>query len=215
MKMLAYHGISLFSKIESRFFFNDPRTHTAIELDSYDALMFRDQFRALPIHGGCVLEAAFFKARNHDGTVAGRGVRIIQDYSVGHKDGTLVDVYDIALPEGVKTLALKIMLSHYGRPYDFRGLLGFLLRRHTENPKADFCSELFCMGFKEARHGENWIAGREPWQMSPAMVCWNEKLAIFTEQRKTGANGGKTLWKRSVPIFDWTAFAPHDNPASA
>lgn len=180
MKLLLYHGISVPSWIIHRWCFNQPETHAAVEIEAADLEI--PQMAQINADGklkaGMVIEAAWFKARNSDGSVAPRGVRVTSDWTVGHTPKTICDVYEFnGMPHAVLASALEYMLGRVGRGYDLRGLWGFALRRHSENPEKDFCSELIATAFKVS----HWplLRAREPWTIPPADLKQSRWVDFF------------------------------------
>ena len=107
-----YRGTSLVSKL-IRFFTRGPYSHVAIQTDD-----------------GRIFEAWHSPAK----------VRVIYDFGEGHEPGTRVDLFELTMSFPEKAVA---HLEHsVGRRYDFKGVLGFLTKRTSDDRRACFCSEL-------------------------------------------------------------------------
>ena len=78
-----------------------------------------------------------------DGTVIearGSGVRRVDSIADQHVDGTPVELYDV--PGCDPAAAEAFLAAQIGKPYDYRGLLGFITRTETQDKGCWFCSEL-------------------------------------------------------------------------
>lgn len=112
MKILAYRGKSWISKA------------------------IRWQTRSKYSHIGVLLQDGTVIEAWHKG-----GVRRIPRFSVGHKPGTPIDVFEITAPFEEK--AAQIFLERrVGSAYDFHSIFRFLTRRSAAVNDKWFCSEL-------------------------------------------------------------------------
>lgn len=107
-----YRGTSTVSKL-IRFFTRGIYSHVAVQVED-----------------GRIFEAWHSPAK----------VRVIHDFGEGHERGTRVDLFELALPFPEKALAH--LERSVGRRYDFKGVLGFLTKRTSDDRRACFCSEL-------------------------------------------------------------------------
>lgn len=124
VKILAYKGKSFWSRMIKLRTWSDV-SHVAIELDSNN-----------------VVEAWSF-----DGVVHRKGY---DAYKTGHTKGTEIDVYEVpkqVIIDGTTydvdhEKIWKYAVAQVGKSYDWMAILGFGIRKHTENPEKLFCSEL-------------------------------------------------------------------------
>jgi hypothetical protein len=105
----------------------------------------------------------------------------------GHTPGTMIDIYYIDAP--IDTSAARQFLeAQRGKPYDFRGIMGFVTRRNSAHPDRWFCSELV---FAAARAGGVDLLDRvEPRKVTPGMLEYSPHLRYL----------GRT-WARPLPVF--------------
>ncbi|MBW1672137.1 MAG: hypothetical protein JRJ45_00575 [Deltaproteobacteria bacterium] len=112
MKILAYKGRSIFSKlikIQTR----SDYSHVAFLLDD-----------------GTVIEAW-----------ALLGVRHVASPTEAHKSGTVIDTFEIE-SEYDSLATMDFLKSQLGKKYDYRGIVRFLTRRKSPADDRWFCSEL-------------------------------------------------------------------------
>lgn len=110
------------------------------------------------------------------------GVRMVADYATDHARGTPVEWYRI---EGAKPAQREAMerfiVSQLGKPYDYRGLFGFISRKdYTDNPDKWFCSELVFQACKVA--GIDLLARVPAYKVSPGAIWTSPRLVLV----KTG-----------------------------
>jgi len=119
--------------------------------------------------------------------------RLVQWFTRGKPDHVAVGVgevvYEAAPGHGVRSVGVKSWMEQYpgaviytveagaevvrflreqiGKPYDWRGLIGFLARTRTERGKAWFCSELVVAAFHAGRID---LLRGDPDKISPAVL---------------------------------------------
>ena len=73
-----------------------------------------------------------------------RGVRHFADWNIGHTSGTRIDCYRVpSWTDKQHEAYWALLLEEVGKPYDYRGVLGFITRRDkAARPGKWFCSEL-------------------------------------------------------------------------
>ena len=102
---------------------------------------------------------------------AGKGVVHVPRIGANHTPGTRIDVYELtpALSSEDANNGLKFLSEQLGKGYDYKGILGFLLRKKSmHNPNDWFCSELvFAFLNKCKRFLLNEV---RPYQVSPQML---------------------------------------------
>lgn len=116
MKILAYHGVSLVSRL-IRLQTRSTVSHIGVQLNN-----------------GAVVEAwaeGFFK-----GTV-----RLIKTPFERHSPGTRISVYGIQAPID-ETVAMQYLMDQIGQKYDYPSIARFISRRHAPVNDKKFCSEL-------------------------------------------------------------------------
>jgi len=98
------------------------------------------------------------------------GVEHVAVIGKNHEKGTVIDLYDLDRPLTIEeaelgTAFLQLQLK---KKYDYRGILGFLLREKTASSKKYFCSELI---FDFLLHcGRTILLRVKPYQVSPQMI---------------------------------------------
>ena len=102
---------------------------------------------------------------------AGKGVVHVPEIGANHTKGTRIDLYQLATPldNADANKGLKFLSDQLGKGYDYKGILGFLLRKKSmHNPNDWFCSELvFAFLQKCGRFVLNEV---EPYQVNPQML---------------------------------------------
>ena len=102
---------------------------------------------------------------------AGKGVVHVPEIGLNHTKGTRIDLYELTpeLSNDDANEGLKFLSEQIGKKYDYKGILGFLLRKkNMHNPDAWFCSELvFAFLRKCGRFVLNEV---EPYQVNPQML---------------------------------------------
>lgn len=92
----------------------------------------------------------------------------VSRFGTNHTDGTIVDLYDFVTPltEDEHKVFIDYLKSKEGTPYDYMGLLMFILRRKQDNgEKKLFCSEyMFYACLRICRYLLNNV---NPCQVSP------------------------------------------------
>ena len=120
-----------------------------------------------------------------DGTVIEAwvgGVRRVPGLLSQHREKTVVELYAIAgLNEEQRDRIETFLVAQLGKPYDYAAILGFALRKDTQNPAKWFCSELIFAACLFA--GIYLLARIPPWKVSPDLLALSP-LLIF---------GGKCL----------------------
>jgi len=100
---------------------------------------------------------------------ASGGVRKTRAWHDGHTRGTRIDLYEFIDPmSDIEICAIRSAAeSDLGRPYDFKGILSFLLRRRMQSKNALFCSEavtLWCLSAGRI------LQDTEPWKIMPGHI---------------------------------------------
>lgn len=110
------------------------------------------------------------------------GVRHVANLSVAHTPGTIVDLYEITAE--VDYAAAELFLKRQlGKPYDFLGILGFILRRRCQEESRWFCSELVFSAVLAG--GLRLLNTLDPWQVSPGELATSPfltKVGTFTTE---------------------------------
>jgi uncharacterized protein YycO len=151
MKILAYHGKSIISKL-IRFQTRSQYSHIAFELPD-----------------GTVIEAGI-----------SRGVSHSESFRTLHKPGTKVEVFNVGVDLRVNhevnfDKAKEFALAQVGKPYDFRSVFRFVSRvPATENGKW-FCSEL---AEKALEAGGVELLRGEAHNHSPRDICMSPVLTL-------------------------------------
>ena len=119
-----------------------------------------------------------------DGTVvsalAGQGVIRTPDLDAAHTDGTPIEIYSVPGVDYARADAWAA--TQLGKPYDYRGLFGYLTRKDYQNPAAWFCSEYV---FQIVRAGGVELLARvESWQVVPTLLACSP-LMVADMCRKT------------------------------
>jgi hypothetical protein len=77
----------------------------------------------------------------------GVGVQYSAKFGAAHTKGTFVDLFNIKITSQ-ETYNLELFFkSQIGKKYDYKGILGFLMRKDYESVEKWFCSELIMEGF--------------------------------------------------------------------
>lgn len=103
------------------------------------------------------------------------GVRWISHLGDGHQVGTLVDVFDVPelpFPHSATAAAADMI----GMKYDFAGLLGFVVRRRTQDSNRLFCSEAAVM---LAAIGGVELIRAPAWKVSPSLLATSAVLKLY------------------------------------
>ena len=114
-----------------------------------------------------------------DGTVieawAPGGVRHVSSLSCRHTPGTRIRLYAVA---GLHSETVeKLLTGELGAGYDYWGILGFALRRKTENKRRWFCSELIYWAIQQA--GIQLLRESEPSKVSPGDLEMSPMLTLY------------------------------------
>ena len=87
-------------------------------------------------------------------------VRKTANYNVGHKPGTVIDLYRWHMTHTQEQAFVQHLEGMVGRRYDTRGVLGFISRRAgAQRDSRLFCSELI---LDASRHAHSELIGRVP-----------------------------------------------------
>jgi uncharacterized protein YycO len=98
------------------------------------------------------------------------GVRHAPGPLVQHEPGTEVDLFEVkGLCVAKAWRVQEFLLRQIGKPYDYAGILGFVLAAKTENPDCWFCSELVFAALKGV--GVELLSRVPPWKVSPGMLA--------------------------------------------
>lgn len=105
----------------------------------------------------------------------GVGVRETDHPLSGHTPCTPVDLFAFRRPltEVEQERLWSLALEELGKPYDYRGVLSFILRRRMQRDGAWFCSELVADKCAQVGHP---LYICEPWRVTPGMVA--ESVAL-------------------------------------
>ena len=102
---------------------------------------------------------------------AGKGVVHVPEIGANHTKGTRIDLYQLATPltnEDAST-GLKFLTKQVGKKYDYRGILGVLLRKKSLHKSSHwFCSELVFAFLQKC--GRLILNDVEPYQVNPQML---------------------------------------------
>ena len=113
-----------------------------------------------------------------DGTVIEAwvgGVRRVPGLLSQHKEDTTIELYEVAgLTEDQRDRIEAFLAAQIGKPYDYTAILGFALRKDTQNPAKWFCSELVFAGCQSA--AINLLARIPPWKVSPDLLVLSPLL---------------------------------------
>ena len=101
----------------------------------------------------------------------------------GHTPGTKIDVFYMAVSELQYFTILESLRREVGKKYDFKGILGMLLRKNVDKKASWFCSELVFKAFKDA--GIDLLANKKPEQVSPADLSFSPLLTKLEHQLRT------------------------------
>lgn len=111
------------------------------------------------------------------------GVRHVSSLSRAHTPGTVVDVFrvpeiDDATIEASnrRQVASAFLLEQLGKPYDFQGIFGFLLRKEEQSPEKWFCSELCFAACKQA--GVELLSRVPAWKVDPGLLSLSPRLVF-------------------------------------
>ena len=108
------------------------------------------------------------------------GVRRCESVSEQHSRGTKVDIFKIKnLSADDDLRVMRQAFDRIGQPYDYRGLLGFLLRVHLDSEEQVFCSEMIMEDYQNA--GINLLANVRSDKVSPTMLSYSP-LLVFEKQ---------------------------------
>lgn len=102
----------------------------------------------------------------------GRGVRVdrLEDSA---KPGTVIDILEAQVPADAARILWAYAEAQLGKPYDWPGNLGFVIRKDVHDRDAWFCSELVAWLFYIANHP---LLHRLPsWKYSPEDL-WRSPL---------------------------------------
>ena len=102
---------------------------------------------------------------------AGKGVVHVPAIGLNHTKGTRIDLYDLKAKLNNKEASegLTFLTEQIGKGYDYKGILGFILRKKSlHNPYDWFCSELVFAFLLKC--GRFLLHGIKPYQVSPQML---------------------------------------------
>ena len=107
---------------------------------------------------------------------AGVGTTHVPAIGLNHTPGTRIDLYELKKPLTNKEASKMLAFFHetLNEPYDYKGILGFLIRYKTNNPDAWFCSEwIFTALEKIARC---LLQDVYAYQVGPAMMAMSNDI---------------------------------------
>ncbi len=108
-----------------------------------------------------------------DGFMSG-SVRRVENPWARHTPGTDVEFYDVALTPEQHWAAQEFLMRQVGKPYDFRGIWGFMTRKPEQEQGAWFCSELVFTALQAA--GVPLLARIEAFKVSPGLLALSPLL---------------------------------------
>ncbi len=171
--VLASKGISLTSRAIRFRQWDFPFTHIALAIDLTNK---RD-----PI----VIEAWWNGVR--------RG-----KFSKVHTPCTEFSVYSVEVTEKQKEKIFEFAESQIGKPYDWLGILGFVLfNPNIESKNRWFCSELVFAAFKKA--GVELLKNTHPSEVSPRLFLKSPLLQFEYSAKLPEVKGGKQEVRRPTP----------------
>jgi uncharacterized protein YycO len=109
--------------------------------------------------------AAFVGATGDEVIEAWEGSVRRQSWKVGHASGTRIEIYRVPCTLDQRREFYNFLSGQIGKPYDYSGILGFMLRAKTESKDSWFCSELVFSAARAA--GIDLLSRIEPYQVSP------------------------------------------------
>lgn len=140
----------------------------------------------------CYSHAAFIDTATHEvfeSTIRGKGVQGWIPAGKLHTAGTVVDVFVPVTPLSMdEEHRLRLWLAiQQGKGYDFLGILRFIdRRRHVDNDRRWFCSELVFSGFLDL--GRALLVHIPAYAVAPAHLAWSpllRRIGQFTTGEKT------------------------------
>lgn len=109
-------------------------------------------------------------------------------FSGAHTPGTEFSVFSVSVSKEQKEKIEKFLFSQLGKPYDFLGILGFILfNPNIESKNRWFCSELVFTAFKQAR--AELLKNTHPSEVSPRLFL-KSPLLQFEYSAKLGEDYG-------------------------
>jgi len=145
---------------------------------------------------------------------------IVRLSDLGHKPGTVVDLYECpSMTIAHQRAIVAFIASQLDKPYDLRGIYGFLPRCKTQNPGAWFCSELILSAAFYA--GLDLLSRRLlPGQCDPGILSWSPLLiyhSSVTLGASQSAQGSQPIATPPDPILQCLAMRlqthPQETPA--
>jgi len=105
------------------------------------------------------------------------GVQESHSFGKLHEKNTRVDLFRFILPlsEEEENAIMAAMRSKLGCPYDWRGVLSFVLRRRMQKDGAFFCSELVAWACNQANRP---ILAGPVWKIAPGDVTKSPELVF-------------------------------------
>lgn len=111
-------------------------------------------------------------------------------FSEVHTPGTEFSVYSVEVTEKQKEKIFNFAESQIGKPYDWWGILGFILfNPNIEKKNRWFCSELVFTAFKQA--GVELLKNTHPSEVSPRLFLKSPLLQFEYSTKLPEVKGGK------------------------
>lgn len=98
------------------------------------------------------------------------GVSKVPSISTNHTERTQVDIYTVDVTDEQYKNIVAYLDEQVGKPYDFRGVASFMLRRNIGKEGAWFCSELALAAFLGAGV---MLLRCPPFKATPTMLSYN------------------------------------------
>lgn len=92
---------------------------------------------------------------------------------------TKVIVYEVDAPKEV----LEMALTQVGKKYDWKGILGFGIKKRVESKNKWFCSELVAWAFEQA--GSPLLLTDKHWRISPRDLLLSPRLVKVEDDVST------------------------------
>lgn len=110
-----------------------------------------------------------------------KGVTKTLGIGFNHQPGTRAALFRAeAMSAEARVKAVAFAEGELGKPYDWRGLFGFLSRRDgAQNPTKWFCSEFVAACFRHG--GYRLLRGVPDWRTYPGMLTYSPVLAPYAE----------------------------------
>lgn len=112
------------------------------------------------------------------------GVRHMANINVGHKSGTVIDIFDVAITDEQRDGLIEWFTSQLGKPYDMWAILGFICRKQIEDKSAWICSEYIYQGLK-LQEVYLFSKNTPAYKVSPGFLPWSP-LLTYSDTVVTG-----------------------------